>query len=138
MTGDEDQSFSFDDPIVTSWHFENLVEDIPYEISELFFYDPEEQVPSPQNLTFQIIGDYEGDFTILESPTSEGSKPSGRFLYTPPNDGYTFAINPKNGERVIYQEPYSVEVRATDKDDEDTIFTFQFSMKMIRILPAYY
>ena len=80
MDGIDDQEFSFDDPIVTSWHFENLVEDEPYEINELFFYDPEERVPTPENLSFQIIGDYEGSFEILESPTSEGSKPNGRFL----------------------------------------------------------
>ena len=128
-TGDEDQDFSFDDPIVTSWHFKNLVEDEPYEIRELFFYDPEESVPTPENLTFEIIGNYEGSFTALESPTSAGSKPNGRFLYIPPPDGYTFAINPNNGEQVIYREPYSVEVKATDKDNDETIFTFQFSVE---------
>jgi hypothetical protein len=128
-TGDEDQDFSLDDPIVTSMHFQDLKEDEPYEIRELFFYDPEESVPSPENLTFEIVSDYEGNFTVLESPTSEGSKPNGRFLYIPPPDGYTYAINPQNGERVIYQDPYSVEIKATDKDNDETIFTFQFSVE---------
>ena len=128
-TGDEGQDFSFDDPLVTSWHFENLVEDEPFQINELFFYDPEESVPSPLNLKFEIVGDYEGNFTILESPTSSGSKPSGRFLYLPPNDGYTFSINPKNGEKTLFREPYEVELRVTDKDEEDILFTFQFSVE---------
>ena len=128
-TGDEDQNFSFDDPLITFWHFEDLREDITYEINELFFYDPEESVPSPENLTFEIVNEFEGNLIVLESPTTDGSKPNGRFLYLPPKDGYTFSINPQNGEKVIHREPYKVEMRVTDTMDQSIIFTFQFSVE---------
>ena len=130
-TGDADQDFSFDDPIVEEafWHFDHLKEDTPFEVNQLFFYDPEEPTPSPQNLRFEIIGPYEGSFTILDSPTTSGRKPNGRFLYVPPQDGHTFSTNPRNGERVIYREPYEVAVRVTDEMDQSIIFTFLFSVE---------
>ena len=111
----DDDDYIFNDPIIFSKEY-SIKEDQEKIITDLIFFDPEDPAKDPRNLTFSIVGDYQGTFKILPSETN----PNGTFSYLPPLDFYS-----AQGEKI------TVDLNITDETEESELFTFIFDVDEI-------
>ncbi len=124
--------YSINEKLLTHYTFEGeeaLQEETEKAIDFLYFFDPEDATPNPSSLTYEVIGEALGSFTIFPSPNN----PDGTFRYTPPDNYY----NTVNGE--LIDELLSIDLNVTDKDGASSIFTFFFAVEDMedppRIIP---